>query len=303
MDNRFRGLGVALVTPFRDTPSGSDRPPIDHAALGRVIEHLIAGGVDYLVVMGTTGESVTLNSEEKKQLLAQVIEVVHNRVPIVLGVGGNDTAEVVHQLESYDLSGVDGILSVSPYYNKPIQEGIYQHYKAIAQASLLPIILYNVPGRTGSNMTADTTLRLARDFENIIAVKEASGNLDQIATIIKHRPKDFMVISGDDALTLPILALGGDGVISVVGNALPEEFAALVHAALKGDMVTARKEHYKLLELMTALFMEGSPGGIKEALFNLGLCGRQLRLPLANVSEATAKKIYAAMADAEVVKL
>lgn len=303
MDNRFRGLGVALVTPFRDTATGSGQPPIDYAGLERVIEHQIAGGIDYLVVLGTTGESVTLSSEEKKQLLAQVIEVVRNRVPIVLGVGGNDTAEVVHQLESYDLSGVDGILSVSPYYNKPIQEGIYQHYKAIAQASMLPIILYNVPGRTGSNITAETTLRLAHDFENIIGIKEASGNLDQIGTILKHRPKDFLVISGDDALTLPIIALGGDGVISVVGNALPAEFGALVHAAMKGDLATARLEHYKLLELMTALFLEGSPGGIKEALNTIGLCGRQLRLPLANVSEATAKKIYAAMADAEVVKL
>ena len=297
MDDRFRGLGVALVTPFRDNGS------IDYAGLGRVIEHQIAGGVDYLVVLGTTGESVTLNSEEKKQLLAQVIEVVHHRVPIVLGVGGNNTAEVVHQLESYDLSGVDGILSVSPYYNKPTQEGIYQHYKAIAQASLLPIILYNVPGRTGSNMTAETTLRLARDFENIVGIKEASANLDQMGLILKHRPKDFLLISGDDALTLPIIAMGGEGVISVVGNALPEEFSNLVHAALKGDYATARAEHYKLIELITLLFADGSPGGIKEVLSILGLCGKHVRLPLANVNESVAKKIYAAMADAEVVKL
>lgn len=302
MDHRFRGLGVALVTPFRPAAHGGV-PPIDYAGLQMVIEHQINGGIDYLVVMGTTGESVTITAEEKKQLLAYVIEVVKNRVPIVLGVGGNNTAEVVHQLETYDLSGVDGILSVSPYYNKPTQEGIYQHYKALAQASLLPIILYNVPGRTMSNMTAETTLRLARDFENIVGIKEASGNLDQIATIMKHRPKDFMVISGDDALTLPILALGGDGVISVVGNALPTEFARLVEAAMAGDMPTARREHFKLLEFMTYLFAEGNPGGIKEALKTLGLCGNQLRLPLVPVSEATAKKIYHAMADAEVVKL
>lgn len=302
MDNRFRGLGVALVTPFR-APSHGGVPPIDHAALQTVVEHQINGGVDYLVVLGTTGESVTLSSEEKMQVLSQVVEVAKNRVPIVLGVGGNNTAEVVHQLETYDLSGVDAILSVSPYYNKPTQEGIYQHYKAIAQASLLPIILYNVPGRTMSNITAETTLRLARDFENIIGIKEASGNLDQISLLLKHRPKDFLVISGDDALTLPILALGGDGVISVVGNALPNEFSRLVEAGLRGDFAEARREHFKLLEFMTQLFAEGNPGGIKEALSVLGLCGKQMRLPLWNVSEATAKKIYHSMADAEVVKL
>lgn len=297
MDERFRGLGVALVTPFRANGA------IDHAGLEKVIEHQITGGVDYLVVMGTTGESVTLSAEEKKLVLSETIELVRNRVPIVLGIGGNNTAEVVAQLESYDLSGVDGILSVSPYYNKPTQEGIYQHYRALAQASLLPILLYNVPGRTMSNITAETTLRLARDFKNIVGIKEASGNLDQIATILKHRPADFLVISGDDALTLPILALGGDGVISVVGNALPAEFSTLVHAAMKGDLATARTEHFKLLELMTYLFLEGNPGGIKEALKVLGLCENHLRLPLVPVSEATAKKIYGALADAEVVKL
>lgn len=297
MDQRFRGLGVALITPFR--PNGA----IDYAALQVVVEHQINGGIDYLVVMGTTGESVTLTPEEKKQLLEQVIEVVKNRVPIVLGVGGNNTAEVVHQLETYDLSGVDGILSVSPYYNKPSQEGIYQHYRALAQASLLPILLYNVPGRTASNISAETTLRLARDFKNIVGIKEASGNLDQIATILKHRPKDFLVISGDDALTLPILALGGDGVISVVGNALPTEFARLLEAGMGGDMIAARREHFKLLEFMTAIFLDGNPAGIKEAMKDLGLCGSTLRLPLVNVSEATAKRIYQAMADAELVKL
>lgn len=297
MDERFRGLGVALVTPFRANGA------IDHAALEKVIEHQITGGVDYLVVMGTTGESVTLSAEEKKLVLSETIELVRNRIPIVLGIGGNNTAEVVAQLESYDLSGVDGILSVSPYYNKPTQEGIYQHYRALAQASLLPILLYNVPGRTMSNITAETTLRLARDFKNIVGIKEASGNLDQIATILKHRPADFLVISGDDALTLPILALGGDGVISVVGNALPAEFSTLVHAAMKGDLATARTEHFKLLELMTYLFLEGNPGGIKEALKVLGLCENHLRLPLVPVGEATAKKIYGALADAEVVKL
>ncbi|HEX2616530.1 MAG TPA: 4-hydroxy-tetrahydrodipicolinate synthase, partial [Flavobacteriales bacterium] len=202
-----------------------------------------------------------------------------------------------------DLNGVDGILSVSPYYNKPTQEGIYQHYKALAQSSMLPILLYNVPGRTASNITAETTLRLARDFKNIVGIKEASGNLDQIGLILKHRPKDFLVISGDDSLTLPILALGGDGVISVVGNALPEEFGNLVQSAMKGDLATARREHLRLLEFMTSIFLEGNPAGIKEALRVLGLCEAHLRLPLVNVSEPIAKKIYGAMADAEVVKL
>ncbi len=297
MDNRFKGLGVALVTPFRANGA------IDHAGLAKVIEYQIAGGIDFLVVMGTTGESATLDSKEKKQLLAQVIEVVHNRVPIVLGIGGNNTAATVEQFQAFDLDGVDAILSVSPYYNKPTQEGIYQHYKALAQVSLRPIILYNVPGRTMSNISAETTLRLARDFKNIIGIKEASGNLDQVGLILKHRPKDFLVLSGDDALTLPMLAMGGDGVISVVGNGLPEEFGNLVHAAMKGDFVTARKEHLKLIELITLLFVEGNPGGIKEVLKTLGLCDVHMRLPLVPVSEGTAKKIYHALADAEVVKL
>ena len=297
MDDRFRGLGVAMVTPFRSNGQ------IDYAGLEKLIDHQIVGGVDFVVSMGTTGESATLTSAERKQLLAQTVEFVRNRVPVVLGVGGNNTAEVVETLQSYELTGVDGILSVSPYYNKPTQEGIYQHYKAIAQTSMLPIILYNVPGRTGSNMLPETTLRLARDFKNIVGIKEASGNLDQIGRILKHRPKDFLVLSGDDALTLPTIALGGEGVISVIGNALPVEFGSLVHAALKGDLVTARKEHLRLIELIDLLFVEGNPGGIKEVLKVLAICSDTMRLPLVPVSEATAKKLYGALADAEVVKL
>jgi 4-hydroxy-tetrahydrodipicolinate synthase len=297
MNASFRGLGVALITPFRSNGQ------IDYAGLERLIDHQIAGGVDYVVSMGTTGESVTLTSAEKKELLAQTIGFVRNRVPVVLGVGGNHTAEVIGSLNSFEMDGVDAILSVSPYYNKPTQEGIYQHYKAIAQVALRPIILSNVPGRTGSNMTADTTLRLARDFKNIIAIKEASANLDQMGRILKHKPKDFMLISGDDALTLPIIAMGGVGVISVVGNALPQEFSTLVHAALKGDLDTARREHLRLIEVIELLFAEGNPGGIKEALKILGICGNTVRLPLVNVSEATARKLYQALADAEVVKL
>jgi 4-hydroxy-tetrahydrodipicolinate synthase len=297
MDDRFRGLGVALVTPFRSNGQ------IDYAGLENLIDHQIAGGVDYVVSMGTTGESVTLNKAEKHELLAQTIGFVRNRVPVVLGCGGNSTAEVIESLNSFEMDGVDAILSVSPYYNKPTQEGIYQHYKALAQVALRPIILYNVPGRTGSNMTAETTLRLAKDFKNIIAIKEASANLDQMGRILKHKPKDFMLISGDDALTLPIIAMGGVGVISVVGNALPNEFSALVNSALKGDLETARREHLRLIEVVELLFAEGNPGGIKNVLRVLGICGDHMRLPLVNISEGTAKKLYQALADAEVVKL
>ena len=297
MDERFRGLGVALVTPFR--PNGG----IDYAGLEKLLEHQITSGVNYVVSMGTTGESVTLTKEEKKQLLATTLELVRNRVPVVLGVGGNNTAEVVDTLNDFEMDGVDGILSVSPYYNKPTQEGIYQHFKAIAQVSLRPIILYNVPGRTGSNMTAETTVRLAKDFANVVAIKEASGNIDQMGVILKHKPKDFMLISGDDTLTLPAIAIGGVGVISVIGNALPAETSALVHAALKGDLATARKEHLRLIEIIGLLFAEGNPGGIKYVLKALGICGDTMRLPLVNISEGTAKKLYQALADAEVVKL
>lgn len=297
MDERFRGLGVALVTPFR--PNGG----IDYAGLEKLLEHQITGGVDYVVSMGTTGESVTLTKDEKKQLLATTVELVRNRVPVVLGVGGNNTAEVIETLNGFEMDGVDGILSVSPYYNKPTQEGIYQHFKAIAQASLRPIILYNVPGRTGSNMSAETTVRIAKDFANVVAIKEASGNLDQMGMILKHKPKDFMLISGDDTLTLPAIAIGGVGVISVIGNALPAETSALVHAALKGELATARREHLRLLEIINLLFAEGNPGGIKYVLKSLGICGDHMRLPLVNISDATEKKLYHALADAEVVKL
>lgn len=297
MDERFRGLGVALVTPFRENGQ------IDFAGLERLIEHQITGGVDYVVSMGTTGESVTLTPAEKHELLAQTIGFVRNRVPVVLGVGGNNTAEVINSLNGFEMDGVDAILSVSPYYNKPTQEGIYQHFRAIAQVALRPIILYNVPGRTGSNMSAETTVRLARDFKNIIAIKEASANLDQMTAILKYKPRDFMLISGDDGLTLPIIAMGGVGVISVAGNALPDECSTLVNAALNGDMVKARAEHLRLHEVINLLFAEGNPGGIKYVLGVLGICGDTLRLPLVEISEPTAKKLYQALADAEVVKL
>lgn len=293
----FSGLGVAMVTPFRENGG------IDYAAVERLVEHLVTNGTDTLVVQGTTGETPTLTKEEKSRSLEAICGFARGRAKVVIGVGGNSTTSVVEDLESRDLSEVDGILSVGPYYNKPTQVGYYEHFKAIAQVCLKPIILYNVPGRTGSNITADTTLRLASDFENIVAVKEASGDLDQIGDIIKGRPAGFQVLSGDDALTLAIMAMGGDGVISVVGNAFPKEFKKMVSAVRNGDLEAARKEHYNLVDLIGLLFVEGNPGGIKEVLHNLGICDRRMRLPLVNVSEATRDRIYGSMANAELVQL
>lgn len=294
---QFTGLGVAMVTPLTEDHS------IDFAALQRLIEHMISGGVDYLVVQGTTGESATINSTEKRSLLDFILEVNGGRVPVVYGVGGNDTRGICQTLETWNFDGVDGILSVSPYYNKPTQEGIYRHYEALANATELPIILYNVPGRTASNMTAETTLRLANDFSNIIAVKEASGDLDQIATIIQHKPSDFLVISGDDALTLPLISAGADGVISVVGNAFPAEFSNLVHKALAGDYNEARVEHYKLKDIIENLFVEGNPAGVKECLKHASICQNHVRLPLLPVSQITSERLYRLMAEKDLVKV
>lgn len=283
----FRGLGVALVTPFQENGN------VDMAGLQRLVEHNINNGTDYLVVQGTTGESATLTIDEKKAILDFVIEINNKRKPIVLGVGGNNTAEVVNQLQKQKLKGVDGILSVSPYYNKPSQEGIFQHYQAVSKATKLPIILYNVPGRTMSNVTAETTLRIARACSNIVAVKEASGNLEQIMNIIINKPKGFLVLSGDDALTLPHLAIGGDGVISVVGNAFPKRFSRMVHNGLEGNFEAARKDHYELLEMIQTLFADGNPGGIKKVLSVLGICKENLRLPLVPVNKTVSDKLEA----------
>lgn len=283
--NKFRGTGVAIITPFNKDKS------VDYKALERLVEHLVTNGIDYLVVQGTTGESVTLNKEEKKEILAFIIKVNNNRLPIVLGIGGNCTATVVETLKTTDLKGVSAILSVSPYYNKPTQEGIYQHYKAISQASSLPIILYNVPGRTSSNILPSTTLRLAQDFKNIIAIKEASGNMEQFMEIIKNKPKNFLLISGDDALTLPIIASGGEGVISVLANAFPKGFSDMVNAALAEDYKKARKLHYQYFEMIHYLFVDGNPAGIKAALKLLNITGDTLRLPLVNVGDKTYNKI------------
>jgi len=281
----FRGAGVAVVTPFK--PSGA----IDFEALSRLLEHLVAGGVDYIVALGTTGESPTLSRPEKKAFIEFTVEQIAGRIPIVVGIGGNCTSDVILAIHATPLKGVDAILSVSPYYNKPTQEGLYHHYKAIAETSPVPVILYNVPGRTGSNISALTTLRLAADFSNIIGIKEASGNMDQIFQLIMNRPEGFLVISGDDALTLPMMASGADGVISVVANAFPAEFSNMVRLCRNGNFSEARYYHYLLVNLINALFADGSPGGIKAALNVLGLCENILRLPLVPVHEQAYKNI------------
>jgi 4-hydroxy-tetrahydrodipicolinate synthase len=280
----FFGTGTALVTPFNEDDS------IDFDGLKKLIELQISGGVNFLVVQGTTGESPTLSQKEKDELLNFVIELNDNRLPIVYGVGGNDTKKVAENLKLVP-KGVDGILSVSPYYNKPIQEGIFQHYKYIAEATDLPIILYNVPGRTGSNVNAETTLRLA-EISNIVAMKEASGNFDQIMEIIRCKPENFNLLSGDDAITLPLIASGADGVISVVSNALPEKFCKMVQAALNDDLSTARTLHYELLLITRLFFEQGNPGGVKVGLSARKVMKTKMRLPLFPVSDDLEKRIF-----------
>ncbi|MBM3405260.1 MAG: 4-hydroxy-tetrahydrodipicolinate synthase [Bacteroidetes bacterium] len=275
---RLKGTGVAIVTPFQEDSS------IDYPSLGNLIEYLIQSRVEYIVFLGTTGESVTLSKLEKAQVIEFAVKTVKGRIPVVAGVGGNQTGEVVHQLRSLPLSGVDAVLSVSPYYNKPQQEGLFQHFKAVAEASPVPVILYNVPGRTGSNMTAETTLRIAHQVNNIIGIKEASGNFDQIYRIIRGKPDGFLVISGDDGITLPLLAAGADGVISVVANAFPALFSDMVRLGLQGSFDQARIIHYRLIEFTNALFADGSPAGIKAALSVMNKCKNVLRLPLVPVN-------------------
>jgi len=275
--NQFKGAGVALVTPFSADMS------IDFPALRQLVREQIAGGTNFLVVQGTTGESPTLTSDEKLKVLETVQEENNGQLPIVYGVGGNNTMAVAEAFSKIP-AGVDGILSVAPYYNKPIQRGFVAHYKAIAQATDLPIIMYNVPGRTGSNMLAETTLELA-EVKNIVAMKEASGNMEQIMEIIRCRPADFLVLSGDDALTMPLIAAGADGVISVVANSFPKQFSQMVTASLNGDLATARKLHYDLLPITKLFFTEGNPGGVKIALEELGWMAPHMRLPLVQVSD------------------
>jgi 4-hydroxy-tetrahydrodipicolinate synthase len=281
--NKFKGTGVALVTPFKSDKS------VDFDALRKLVRLQLTGGTDFLVVMGTTAESPTLSYEEKAAILETVLDENAGQLPIVFGVGGNNTTELVAKLKNLP-KGVDGILSVSPYYNKPTQEGIFQHFKAISEASPVPVILYNVPGRTGSNMLAQTTLNLAQ-LPNIVAVKEASGNMDQIMEIISQAPEGFSVLSGDDAITMPLIACGAEGVISVVANALPEKLTSMVKVALQGDFSSAKKIHNELLPITKMFFEEGNPGGVKVALENRGIMSQDLRLPLVPVSTNLANRI------------
>ncbi|SEO24885.1 4-hydroxy-tetrahydrodipicolinate synthase [Mucilaginibacter gossypiicola] len=283
--NIFYGTGVAMVTPFHADGQ------IDYDGLRNLIEHLIDGGVEYLVSLGTTGESATLSEAERKQVWAFTAEVVNKRVGLVAGIGGNNTHEVVEQIRSFDINGYDAILSASPHYNKPTQEGIYQHYKAIAQNAKLPIILYNVPSRTGSTVSAETTVRLAKEFKNIIGIKEASGNFDLFNQLMRDKPEDFLFISGDDPVTLPMMALGGVGAISVIGNALPRQLSDMVRLLLNNDYKGAHAAHFDLIEFTRLMFTEGSPAGVKTALKQLGICGDTVRLPLVQVSEKTADAI------------
>lgn len=284
-DINLKGMGVALITPFKEDES------VDYEALARLVDYQLQNGTDYLVVLGTTAETPTLTEEEKKQIIHLVVNKVNGRIPIVLGMGGNCTRAIVDHLKQDNFDGIDAILSVVPYYNKPSQEGIYQHYKAIAEATKLPVVLYNVPGRTGVNMTAETTLRIARDFKNVIAVKEASGNITQMDDIIKNKPKNFNVISGDDGITFPLITLGAIGVISVIGNAFPREFSRMVRLALAGDYESARTIHHRFTELFSLLFVDGNPAGAKSMLNAMGFIENKLRLPLVPTRITTFEKI------------
>ncbi|MEZ4792065.1 MAG: 4-hydroxy-tetrahydrodipicolinate synthase [Gelidibacter sp.] len=274
----FLGTGVALVTPFK-----SDKT-VDHKALANIVNFNIENGTDYLVISGTTGESVTITKKEKKEIIDTIHKANNSRVPMVLGIGGNNTTEVIEEIHSTDLSYIDAILSVSPYYSKPTQEGIYQHFKAIAEISPVPVILYNVPGRTSSNMLPETTLRLARDFKNIIAVKEAGNNVAQYLQLLKNKPKDFLIISGDDDLALGVVLAGGAGVISVIGQAFPKQFSKMIQLGLERKAKEAYDLHFKLMDITSAIFAENNPAGIKGVLEALHLCGDTVRLPLVPAS-------------------
>lgn len=294
VQNKFKGLGIALITPFKSDGS------VDYDTLLRLVEYQIKNGIDFLCIMGTTAETPCLTAEEKKKIKELIVERVAGRVPLLMGCGGNNTAAVVADLKNSDWRGIDGVLSVCPYYNKPSQEGLYQHYKALAEATPLPIVLYNVPGRTGVNMTAETTLRLARDFENIVAIKEASGNITQMDDIIKNKPANFDVISGDDGITFPLITLGAVGVISVIGNALPAEFSRMVRLALHGDYESARTIHHKFAELFKLLFVDGNPAGVKAMLHAMGMIENQLRLPLVPTRLTTMEKISAILKELDI---
>ena len=283
--NIFKGLGIALITPFLEDGS------VDYKSLIRLVEYQLDNGADFFCILATTGETPTLTAEEKQKIKDLVVSLVGGRVPILVGCGGYNTAEIVQELKTRDFRGVDGILSVCPYYNKPSQEGLYQHFKAIAAATTLPVVLYNVPGRTGVNMKAETTVRLARDCKNIVAIKEASGNLEQVDEIIKNKPKDFDVISGDDALTFPMISCGAVGVISVIGNALPREFSKMIRLQMKGEYDGARKIHHRFIDLFSLLFVDGNPAGVKAMLHEMGYIQNVLRLPLVPTRISTLQRM------------
>ncbi|MDO5523654.1 MAG: 4-hydroxy-tetrahydrodipicolinate synthase [Bacteroidia bacterium] len=281
----LRGIGVALITPFKKDKS------IDFEALEQLVDYQINGGVDYLVVLGTTAETPTLTRDERTEVVRFIIEKNKNRLPLIVGVGGNNTAEVVHELKVSYFSHIAGVLSVTPYYNKPNQEGLFQHYRALSEVSPRPIILYNVPGRTGVNMEAETTLRLAESCPNIVAIKEASGKRDQIQQLIDNRPGGFSVISGDDAIAFDLIKAGGDGVISVMGNALPKEFSEMIHHALAGDLDTAEAENARFAEAINLLFRDGNPAGVKCMLHQMGYIENELRLPLIAACDETKRQL------------
>lgn len=283
--NIFKGLGIALITPFN--ASGD----VDYVVLKQLVEYQLKNGADFFCILATTGETPTLTDDEKQRIKELVVEVVAGRVPILMGCGGNNTAAIVEELHTRDFSGIDGILSVCPYYNKPSQEGLYQHFKTIANATDMKVVLYNVPGRTGVNMKAETTVRLARDCKNIVAVKEASGNLEQVDEIIKNKPDTFDVISGDDALTFPMIACGAVGVISVIGNALPKEFSRMLRLEQNGEFEPARKIHHMFTDLFNLLFVDGNPAGVKAMLHEMGMIENVLRLPLVPTRLTTMQKI------------
>ena len=285
MQNVFHGLGIALITPFKDDGS------VDYDALVNLVKYQLDNGADFFCILATTGEAPCLTREEKDELTRVIKKVVNGRVPILKYCGGNNTAAVVNEIKTTDWNGIDGILSICPYYNKPSQEGLYQHFKAIAQASPLPIVMYNVPGRVGVNMTAETTVRIASEFENIVAIKEASGNLEQVDEIIKNKPKHFEVISGDDALTFPMIASGAVGVISVIGNALPKEFSRMIRLEFNGEYEPARKIHHQFAELYKLLFVDGNPAGCKALLNDMGMIDNVLRLPLVPTRIETKQKM------------
>ena len=292
--NIFKGLGIALITPFLEDGS------VDYKALIRLVEYQLDNGADFFCILATTGETPTLTADEKQKIKDLVVDLVGGRVPILMGCGGYNTAEIVQELQTRDFKGVDGILSVCPYYNKPSQEGLYQHFKTIASATQLPVVLYNVPGRTGVNMKAETTVRLARDCNNIVAIKEASGNLEQVDEIIKNKPKDFDVISGDDALTFPMVSCGAVGVISVIGNALPREFSKMIRLQMKGEYDGARKIHHRFTDLFSLLFVDGNPAGVKAMLHEMGYIQNVLRLPLVPTRISTLQRMSEIMKELKI---